>query len=172
VEATLELSLEEAARGGGREISLSDAGGKTRSFEVRIPKGVKPGQKIRLKGQGAPARRGGPAGDLLLVIAHRPDPRFRLEGNDLYTELPVSPWIAALGGQAKLRTLDGQVTVSVPAGSSTGRKIRLRGKGFPTTDGAGDLYAEVKIVIPKKLSQKEKDLFTALAEASEFDPSA
>ncbi|MCC7383870.1 MAG: J domain-containing protein [Deltaproteobacteria bacterium] len=173
VEATLRLSLEEAATGGAREITLSDpASGRGKSYQVKIPEGVKSGQKIRLKGQGSPGLGGAEAGDLLLAIQLEPHPRFRLEGSDLYTSLPVSPWVAALGGEAKLRTLGGQVTISVPAGSSTGRRIRLRGKGFPTGKGeAGDLYAEVKIEVPKKLSAEEKELFEGLAKASSFDPS-
>lgn len=172
VEAVLHLSLEEAASGGERDITLQDpSGGKPKSFKVGIPRGVKDGQRIRLKGQGGKAAGGGQAGDLFLVVKIDPNPRFRLEGSDLYTWLPIAPWTAALGGEAKLKTLDGQVTVKVPAGSSSGTKIRLRGKGFPTgKEGHGDLYAEVKIMVPKTLSEKERALFEKLQEASEFSP--
>lgn len=172
IEAELHLSLEEAAKGGERELSLGDpAGGKTRSFKVHIPHGVKSGQKIRLKGQGGKGAGAAAAGDLFLVVKIDPHPSFRLEGEDLYTTLPVPPWTAALGGEAKLKTLGGAVTVNVPPGSSSGTKIRLRGKGFPHgKHGHGDLYAEVKIMVPKTLSEKEKALFEQLRDASQFSP--
>ncbi len=132
---------------------------------------MRAGQRIRLRGQGGKAERGGPAGDLFLVIALRAEPNFQLEGNDVHTILPVSPWIAALGGEALLKTLNGTVHVKVPAGSSSGRKIRLRGKGYPAGETeVGDLYAEVRVMVPKTLSDKERELFESLAEASKFAP--
>jgi len=171
-EMTLALSLEEAARGGQREVRIPDpASGQTKSFTVTLPKGVKPGQKIRLSGRGGRGRAGGPAGDLYLKVELKPHGKLRLEGQDLHTEVSVTPWEAALGGQAEVPTLDSSVTVKIPAGSSSGRKLRLRGKGFPTPKGApGDLYAEFKIVVPEELSERERELFEELAEASEFNP--
>lgn len=171
VEAILALTLEEAAAGGDREISLGDPDtGKPKNVKVHIPKGVHSGQKIRLRGLGRRGLRGGARGDLLMVLEIKPHPRFRLEGDDIHTSLAVAPWTAALGGEATLKTLGGQVSVKVPAGSSTGRTIRLRGKGFPKGDAHGDLYAEVKIVLPKTLSDKERMLFESLAQASTFTP--
>jgi curved DNA-binding protein len=100
-----------------------------------------------------------------------PHPSFRLEGADLHTLLPVTPWEAALGGQAALRTLDGEVTVRIPAGSSSGRRIRLRGRGFPDSNGGnGDLLAEIRVVVPEELSARERELFEQLAKESQFSP--
>ena len=169
-EASLSLGLAEAARGGEREITLTDPmTGQARTLRVKIPKGIRPGQKIRLSGQGGMGSDGSTRGDLYLKVDLMPDPRFRLEGNDLHSTLSVTPWEAALGGQARVPTLDGSVTVKIPAGSSSGRKIRLRGKGYPSAkDKAGDLLAEVRILVPDKLSDKERKLFEELARVSDF----
>jgi curved DNA-binding protein len=169
-EATISLSLEEAVRGGKREITLTDPStGQRKTLSVKIPEGVRAGQRIRLGGQGQPGMGGGPAGDLYLKIEIEPDPRFRVEGSDLHTAVPVAPWEAALGGDAEVQTLDGNVRVKIPPGSSSGRKIRLRGRGLPQSSGEkGDLLAEIRIVVPEKLSERERELFEQLAEASGF----
>ena len=169
-EVEITLGLHEAAHGGNREIVLQNAAsGQQRHLRVTLPKGVKPGQRIRLAGQGEPGHDGGPPGDLLLRVRLGEDPRFRLEGQDLHTQLAVTPWEAALGGQAEIETLGGPVTVRVPAGSSTGRRIRLRGKGYPGPDGsAGDLYAEIRVVVPETLTPREQELFEELARESKF----
>jgi curved DNA-binding protein len=171
-EARLPLTLEEAARGGSREITLGDAdSGQTRTFRVKIPRGVRSGQRIRLSGQGARSTAGGKSGDLYLLVELQPHPRFRLDGQDLHTTLPITPWQAALGGQAALDTLEESVTVKVPPGSSSGRRIRLRGKGFPTPGGErGDLYAEFRVVVPETLTVEERRLFEELARVSRFSP--
>jgi curved DNA-binding protein len=169
VEAELELSLEEALRGGPRSVQFGDG----RSYEVTIPPGVRDGQRIRLAGEGRDGAGGGPPGDLYLRVRLRPHPRFRLEGDDLVTQLPVSPWEAALGATIPLETVDGRAQVKVPGGSSCGRRLRLRGEGWPRAGGSrGDLYAEVRIVVPKKLSRAERKAFEQLAEASSFDARA
>jgi curved DNA-binding protein len=161
-EATLELTLEEAAAGGRRRLSL----GSGRDLEVDIPPGVRDGQTIRLAGQGGAGIGGGPPGDLLLRIRLRPHPRFRVKGADLEVDLPVAPWEAALGAQVEVPTLRGNAQVKVPAGSSCGRRLRLRGEGL----AGGDMHAVVKIVVPPKPSRKERELFKRLAEESRFDP--
>ncbi|HXO19238.1 MAG TPA: DnaJ C-terminal domain-containing protein [Thermoanaerobaculia bacterium] len=170
-EAQLSLTLEEAASGGTREITLADgATGERRTLSVKIPPGVRAGQRIRLAGQGSPGRRGGATGDLFLRVEVAPDPRFRVEGSDLHTTVPVTPWVAALGGEATVETLGGEVRVKIPPGSSSGRKIRLRGKGLPQAGapgGKGDLIAEIRIVLPDELSPRQRELFEQLAEASE-----
>jgi curved DNA-binding protein len=167
LEAELELSLEEAARGGRRSVRLGDG----RSYEVDVPPGVSDGQRIRLAGEGRQGTGGGPDGDLFLRVRVRPHSRFRRQGNDLYVDLRVAPWEAALGARIDLRTLDGQAAVRVPAGSSCGRRLRLRGEGVPRPDGTrGDLYAEVKIVVPPKLTEQEREAFEELARSSTFDP--
>jgi len=169
-EAHLPLTLEEAARGGSREITLAEPqSGKTRTFRVKIPRGVRSGQRIRLSGQGA--RGDGKRGDLYLLVDLQPHPRFHLEGQDLHTTLEISPWQAALGGQAELPTLEETLTVKVPPGSSSGRRIRLRGKGFPGANGErGDLYAELRIVVPESLSERERRLYQELSEVSPSPP--
>ena len=167
-EAVLDLGLEEAASGGKRWLSLGDG----RSVEVDIPRGVRDGERIRVPGQGAQGVGGGSAGDLYLRIRLRPHPRFRVEGRDLYVDLPVSPWEAALGAEVPVPTLEGSARVKVPAGSSSGRRLRLRGQGLPGSRGAsaGDLYAVVTIKVPRKLNRKERELFEQLASTSKFDP--
>jgi curved DNA-binding protein len=166
-EATLEVSLEEAARGGHRKVSLGDG----RDYEVDIPAGVRDGQRIRLAGEGGQGAGGGPAGDLFLRVRVKPHRRFRVEGRDLFVDLPVAPWEAALGATVSVPTLDGSVKLKIPPGSSSGRKLRLKGEGMPGSGGQkGDLFATVQIAVPKKLDKRERKLFEELAEASEFDP--
>jgi curved DNA-binding protein len=166
-EATLELSLEEAAAGGKRRISVPDG----RDYEVTIPRGVRDGQLIRLAGEGGSGTGGGPPGDFLLRVRVRPHRRFRVDGRDLHTELPVAPWEAALGASVEVQTLTGKSTVRVPAGSSCGRRLRLRGEGLPNPRGEpGDLYAAVQIRVPRNLTSDERELFERLAQTSGFDP--
>lgn len=167
-EARMVLTLEEAAQGGQRELTVGDSvTGQNRSLSVNLPPGVKEGQRIRLSGQGGPGAGG--AGDLYLRVEIRPHERFRLDERDLHTELPITPWEGALGCEASVKTLSGSIKVKLPPGTSTGRKIRLRGKGFPNPKGEdGDLYAEVRVVVPKKLSPEEQELFEQLAKVSRF----
>ena len=140
---------------------------------MNIPRGVLPGQRIRLAGQGGEGAFGGPPGDLYLRVEIAPHAAFRLEWHDLHTVLPVTPWVAALGGDALLHTLDGTLRVKVPPGSSSGRRIKIRGKGFPDPRGAhGDLYAELRIVVPERLSAEERQLFEKLQQVSAFTPPA
>jgi curved DNA-binding protein len=169
-EAEIELSIEDAYAGGRRRITLPSPAGP-RSYEVTIPAGVADGQRIRLAGQGGPGVGGGPRGDLYLVVRLAPHRRYRVEGRDLTVDLPVAPWEAALGARVPVDVPGGQVQVRVPAGSSSGRRLRLRGRGMPNAKGTpGDLYAEVKIVVPPQPSQAERDLWQQLAETSRFRP--
>jgi curved DNA-binding protein len=166
-EAVLDLSLEESLEGGRRRLSLDGEG----SFEVEIPAGVREGQRIRIAGKGAAGRGGGPAGDLYLLVHLKPHPRFRREGDDLQVDLRVTPSEAALGATVPVPTLSGTAQVRVPAGSSSGRRLRLRGRGLPARDGGrGNLYATVQVAVPKELSDDERDLYEKLAAVSEFDP--
>lgn len=165
-EAELELSLEEAYRGGNRHISLDG-----RSYQVTIPAGVINGQRIRLAGEGGIGTGDAPAGDLYLRVRIRPHPRFRLEGRDISVDLAVAPWEAVLGTTAAVHTPGGEAKVKVPQGSSTGRRLRLRGEGMPNPHGKpGDLYAEVKVMVPAKPTARERELFQQLAAESTFDP--
>jgi curved DNA-binding protein len=169
-EAELELTVEEAWSGGRRWVTLGGPDGQ-RSYEVNIPPGVVDGQRIRLAGQGGQGTRGGQAGDLYLMVRILPHPRYRLEGRDLYIDLPVTPWEAALGATVPVDTPGGEAKVRMPPGTSSGRRLRLRGRGMPNPRGKpGDLYAVVMIMVPPRLSQRERELFEELASVSTFDP--
>jgi curved DNA-binding protein len=169
-EATIDLTLEEAFRGGSRKFQLSDG----REYDVTIPPGVREGQRIRLAGEGGPGVGGGPSGDLYLRVHLLPDPRFRLKGRDVEVDLSVAPWEAALGASVPVPTLDGGTArVKVKPGSSCGVRLRLKGEGWPSgREGRGDLLAVVKIMVPKKLTKQERELFEELADTSKFDPRA
>ncbi|HEY7176212.1 MAG TPA: DnaJ C-terminal domain-containing protein [Micromonosporaceae bacterium] len=169
-EAQIDLSLEDAYRGGPRTLTMSGATGPKR-LDVSIPAGVVDGQRIRLSGQGGQGSDGAAAGDLYLVVHITPDWRYRVDGRDVTTRLRVAPWEAALGAKVKVPTPTGEKTLTVPPGTSSGRRLRLRGQGIPNPRGtAGDLYAEVRVVVPPKLSDEEQRLFEQLAEASAFEP--
>jgi curved DNA-binding protein len=169
-EAELELTVEEAYRGGRRSVSLAGPDGQ-RSYEVTIPPGVVDGQRIRLAGQGGRGASGAGPGDLYLIVRIAPHPRYRLDGRDIHVDLPVTPWEAALGADVPVDTPGGEAKVKVPAGSSSGRRLRLRGQGMPNPRGQpGDLYAEVRVMVPRRLSRPERQLFEELANASSFDP--
>jgi curved DNA-binding protein len=171
-EAELPLTVEEAYAGGQRHITLSTPSG-TREYDVTIPPGVTNGQRIRLAGQGTAGSGGAPSGDLYLVVRLLPHPRYRVDGRDISTDLPVAPWEAALGARVPVETPGGSVQVNVPPGSSCGRRLRLRGQGMPNRNGQpGDFYAEVKIMVPRTLTQDERDLFEQLAKTSRFNPRA
>ena len=169
-EAELELTVEEAYRGGRRWVSLAGPDGQ-RGYEVTIPPGVTHGQRIRLAGQGGQGTGGARPGDLYLVVRIAPHRRYRLEGRDLHVQVPVSPWEAALGATVPVETPGGEVKVRVAPGSSSGRRLRLRGQGMPNPrDKPGDLYAEVRIMVPSRLDRRERELFEELAKVSDFDP--
>jgi curved DNA-binding protein len=170
-EAEITVSVEEAFHGGQRRINLPGPGGRPRQLDVTIPAGVVDGQRIRLAGQGAGGARGGAAGDLYLVVHLAPHPRYRVNGRDIAVDLPVAPWEAALGATVSIEVETGTFQVKVPPGTSSGRRLRLRGQGLPNPRGTpGDLYAEVRIVVPPKLSRRERQLFEELAKVSSFDP--
>jgi curved DNA-binding protein len=169
-EAELQLTVEEAYRGGRRQITLNGPDGP-RTYTVTIPPGVTDGKRIRLSGEGGRGMGGGPAGDLYLVVRLLPHPRFRVEGKDIVVDLPLAPWEGALGADVPVTTPDGETKVTVPPATSTGRRLRLRGQGMPDPRGKpGDLYAEVKIMVPSRLTDRERELFSELAAVSTFDP--
>ncbi|MBK6866818.1 MAG: DnaJ domain-containing protein [Burkholderiales bacterium] len=178
--ARIELELIDAYRGAERNISLRgarvDAQGQVvpdeRTLQVKIPQGVKEGQLIRLAGQGSPGFGGGPAGDLFLEVQFRPDARWRIDGRDVTQKLRVTPWEAALGAGVQVATPDGKtVEVTVPAGSGGGRKLRLKGRGIPSSATAGDLFLELEIAVPGAVTPEQKAAWEALAKSYPgFDP--
>ena len=165
-EALLELSLEDALAGGRRRLTLDG-----RQVNANFPPGVRDGQLIRLAGQGGEGYNGGPPGDLFLRVVLKPDPRFHRRGDhDLDVDLPITPPQAALGATMTVETPTGSARIRVPAGSSSGRRLRLGGRGLPKRGGKrGDLHAVVKIVVPKRLSDRERELYEQLAESSGRD---
>lgn len=178
--AKVMIDLEDSYRGARRTISLRvpviDAQGHVafhdRQLEVNIPPGVREGQHLRLTGQGGPGHGGEPAGDLYLEITLKPHPRFRVDGRDVYVDLPVSPWEAALGATVAAATPAGEVQLTIPAGSSQGRKLRLKGRGLPGKQ-PGDLYAVLAITLPHADSDAAKAAYTALRDAfPDYDPRA
>ena len=170
IEGDLMVPLEEALRGSVREVTLQ-RGGKTETYRVKIPAGVREGQRIRLAGKGESGRSGGESGDLYLRVRLARHPDLRVEGSDLYADVEVAPWEAVLGASVPVPTLDGAVTMKIPPGSTAGQKLRLRGQGLPREDGGrGDLYAVLEIAVPDRVGPEEKKLWEKLAEESRWRP--
>ena len=175
--AKVQIDLQDAYRGAQRSITLQMPGldneghltVQLRTLNVNIPKGVREGQHLRLGGQGGPGVGQGPAGDLYLEITFRPHPCFRANGRDIYFDLPVTPWEAALGASVAVPTLDGPVNLSIPPGSTAGRKMRLKGKGIPGSP-PGDLYAVLAIALPPADTDAAKDAYRAMQSSFDFDP--
>ena len=173
------VSLEDAFRGATRTLTLQEAGldaaGRVvtheRRLEVAIPRGIRPGQQIRLAGQGSPGPGGGPPGDLYLEVQFEPHPRWRVDGRDLVLTLPVAPWEAALGATVRVPTPEGTVEMAVPAGSQAGRKLRLKGRGIPGQP-PGDLYVVLELVLPRAGSERARELYRQMARDLAFDPRA
>lgn len=168
IEADLLVTIEEALHGAKKKISFRRSGSAgAESYEVRIPKGVRDGQKIRLAGQGGSAGRG-PAGDLYLRVKFAQHPDFRVEGSDLIHELELPAWKAVLGAEVAIPTPDGSVRMKIPAGSQPGKKLRLKGRGLPSgKDTRGDFYVTLDITLPKTVSEPERKLWEQLGEISE-----
>lgn len=191
IEADLMVTLEEAAKGGLRTISLRRSSAcqscygagqvngqtcpacrgsghidRTDSHKIKIPAGIREGQSLRVPGQGEPGRNGGQAGDLFLRIRLARHPDFRVEGADLYYDLDLAPWEAALGSSISVPTLDGKVSIKIPPGTGSGQKLRVRGRGLK----GGDLIVVTNVQTPAAKTDEEKKLWEALAKASKFNP--
>jgi curved DNA-binding protein len=176
--AKIELDLQDAYEGAERLLSLQssslDEGGQlqreTRQLQVKIPKGVREGQHIRLAGKGSPGIGGAPAGDLLLEVCFKPDARWRAQGRDVYQRLALAPWEAALGGQVTVHTLGGDAEVTVPASWQPGRQLRLKGRGIPGNP-AGDLYLELDISLPPADTEAARSAYAEMGKAfASFNP--
>lgn len=175
--AKILIDLEDAIHGATRTITLQvpelDQQGhiqtRTRTLNVNIPKGVKQGQQIRLAGQGAPGVGQGSKGDLYLEIEFRPHNFYHVEGHDIYLDLPVTPWEAALGGTVKVPAPSGIVEMKIPPGSSSGKKMRLKGRGIPAKT-AGDFYVVLEISLPEANSDRAKALYRQMQSELNFNP--
>jgi curved DNA-binding protein len=198
VEGVIMVTLEEAMSGAVRPISVRrnkvcmnchgtgikgnhpcpacDGTGQvsaTDNYQVKIPPGVRDGQRLRVSGQGEPGAGGGPPGDLYLRVRLASHPDFRVSGGDLYYDLDLAPWEAALGAEVSVPTLTGKVSIKIPPGTQTGQRLRVRDRGLPGRGGEkGDLYVVARIQMPPKISDREKELWEQLARESRFDPRA
>ncbi|HEY9869833.1 MAG TPA: J domain-containing protein [Candidatus Obscuribacterales bacterium] len=164
-EAEIELSVEELARGTTKNIQISAPGLKPKTLEVKIPAGLRSGKKVRVPGEGGVGMSGGGRGDLFLRVKVKPHAQYVVDGDNLISELAITPATAVLGGEATVPTLDGSVKIVIPPGSQSGRMLRLRGKGLPRykQDGRGDHLVKLKIAIPSQLSSQERSLYEQLA---------
>ncbi|MEA3508068.1 MAG: DnaJ C-terminal domain-containing protein, partial [Synergistota bacterium] len=171
LESTIELGLDEIVRGGKKHVEFDvveqgSGGGsvrKRKSIDVTIPAGVTDGSRIRLSGQGGQGLGGGPSGDLYLRVRLLPYPPFSVEGQNLSAQVDITPWQAALGGSIPVKTLETEVSVKIPAATRSGQTLRLRGKGLPKKSGdRGDILVSIRIVTPKKLTPRQKELYEAL----------
>ena len=171
LEASTILSLREVSTGTTRRIDLPDASGQPHTIDIRIPKGVQDGERVRVKGKGAPGQGNAPRGDLYLRVHITPHPVFKRDKADLLVTLPVWPWEAALGAEVQVPTLSGPVKLKIPAGSASQQKLRLKGKGLPTRSGSsGDQFVIINVVLPDSLTDEEKHLFEKLSATPRSDP--
>ncbi len=165
--AAINITVSEAYHGANKSIRLSNG----KSLQVKIPVGITSGKKIRLSGQGSPGVNGGPNGDLYLEVTVVNDAQYELVGKDIYLNVNIAPWEAALGGKVTIATLDGHVELKVPANSNSGRKMRLAGKGLPGSP-AGDLYVRLLIVAPPANTQEQKSFYQKMKDTFDFNPRA
>lgn len=171
VETEINVNIYDAFYGLDKQISLKNADGNNKIYTVKIPKGIRNGEKIRLIGQGKDGQDGGKNGDLLIKINIEDDKKFKLKGYDIYTDLLLTPWEAALGTRTTVSSIDDETNIYVPEGIQTGEKIRIPNKGYYSNKkNRGDLVAEVKIVVPKTLSNEEKNIYKELSKISKFNP--
>lgn len=171
VETSIDTEIEEVFYGIDKKISLRTTDGKLKVFTVTIPAGIRNGEKIRLLGQGKNGLNGGKNGDLLIRVNIKDNDRFQLKGNDLYTNLYLSPWEAALGTKTSIYSIDEESNIYIPSGVETGEIIKIPNKGYKDGRGSrGDLFVNVNIMVPKELSNEEKELFKKLSNISNFNP--
>lgn len=175
--ARIVIELSDSYQGAVRPITLhapelsteGEVTTKDRTLNVQIPKGVRHGQHIRVTGRGAPGSGGGAAGDLFLEVSFKTDPSYRVDGRDVYKNLPVAPWEAALGAKIDAETPSGALSIKIPPASQAGRKLRLKGRGIPG-DPPGDMYLVLEIVIPPNQTTKARQIYETMARELAFDP--
>ena len=172
IDTEINISIEDGYYGAEKKLVLKDIEGKDKAIEIKIPEGIQNGEKIRLIGQGKPGKNGGKNGDLYIKINIEDGKKFKLKGNDLYTIVQISPWEAALGTKAKVNSVDDTKTaIYIPNGIQSGETIEIPQKGYKNPKGErGNLIAQIKIVVPEKLTNEEKDMFKKLKEISKFNP--
>lgn len=171
IDTEINISINDAFYGSDKKIILREANGFIKNYDVKIPAGIQESEKIRLVGQGKKGKNGGKSGDLVIKVNIEDDNKYKLIGYDLYSNLLITPWEAALGSKATISSIDEDVTVLVPKGTQSGELIRIQGKGYKDGKGCrGDLVAEVKIMVPTNMSEKEARLFKDLKETSHFEP--
>lgn len=171
IESQIEITLEEAFFGTSKKIAFRTDNGKIRSIIVKIPKGIKSGEKIRIAKQGKPSKNGGENGDLYIKVVLMKDEKVELHGNDFCMDLKISPWEAAFGCDVNVKNVDSSILIHVPEGIQTGEKLKIANNGFWNENGGrGDLLLNIQIMMPKRLSEGEKLLLRKLSEISEFEP--
>lgn len=171
IETSIDVSIEDAFYGKSKKISLRTVKGDLKNFDVKIPAGILPGEKIRLIGQGKQGINGGNNGDLFIKINIKDNKNFKLQGYDIYTNLYVTPWEAALGAKTIIKGIDDETGIYIPEGTQSGQKIKIDGKGYRDSKGGrGSLIAEVKVMVPTNLTENEKIEFEKLKEISVFNP--
>ena len=172
IETEINISIEDGFYGVEKKIALKDLEGKTKAITIKVPEGIQDGEKIRLIGQGTPGKNGGKNGDLYIKINIEDGKKYKLNGKDLYTTIPISPWEAALGTKAKVNSIDDTKTaIYIPNGIQSGETIEIPQKGYKTTKGErGNLIAQIQIVVPEKLTKEEREMFKRLKEISKFNP--
>lgn len=172
IETEINISIEDGFYGVEKKIALKDLEGKDKIITVKVPEGIRNGEKIRLIGQGKDGQNGGKNGDLYIKINIEDGKKYRLSGADLFTTIPITPWEAALGAKAKVNSIDDTKTqIYIPNGIQSGETIEIPQKGYKNSNGErGNLIAQIKIVVPEKLTKEEKDMFKRLKEISKFNP--
>ncbi len=172
IETEISISIEDGFYGVDKKIALKNIEGKAKTITVKVPEGIQNGERIRLVGQGKEGKNGGKNGDLYIKINIEDSKKYKLQGKDLYTVIPITPWEAALGTKAKVGSIDDTKTkVYIPNGIQTGELIEIPDKGYKNNNGErGKLIAEVKIVVPDRLTKEEREMFKKLKEISKFNP--
>ena len=171
INTRIDASIYEAFYGAEKQIAFKTPEGETKTYTFTIPEGIRNGEKIRLIGEGKKGKNGGKNGDLYIKINIKDDNKFKLKGYDIYTDLPLTPWEAALGTRANVEAIDEETKIYIPQGMQSGEKIKIPGKGYKNNNGArGDLIAEVKIMVPRTLTEKEYKMFEELNKISKFNP--